>query len=117
MGSSTVGQIQLADALPPEVWDRRDQIIEDYNAWYDSLTDLQKQLVDKTPLPDIAERIEQADGDALIRYGMDKQVKQEWNVVFGGQYQFNKRWMLRTEWGLIGDRKSAMASINYRFLL
>jgi hypothetical protein len=117
MGSSTVGQIKMIDALPPEVWDRRDQIVNDYDNWYNSLGSLGQAAVDQTPLPDIVDRIEQADGDAIVRYGMDKQVKAEWNGIFGVQFQLNKRWMFRSEWGLIGDRKSALASVNYRFLM
>lgn len=117
MESKTEGQIRLGDALPPDVWERRDEFVNRYDEWYNSLPPFAQDIVDESPLPDIVDRIEQADGDAIIRYGMDKQVKQEWNGVFGAQFQWNKRWMLRTEWGLIGDRKSALASINYRFLL
>lgn len=117
MESSTVGQIRLGDALPPDVWERRDEIVGRYYNWYDGLPGNIQDRVDNTALPDIIDRIEQADGDAIIRYGMDKQVKEEWSGVIGGQFQWNKRWMLRTEWGIIGDRKSALASINYRFLM
>lgn len=117
MSSVTVGQIKLIDALSDEAWNRRDQLVDQYNTWYSGLSEIKKALVDQSPLPDIVDRIEQADGSSIIRYGMDKQVKQEWNVVFGAQYQASKRWIYRTEWGLIGDRKSAMLSVNYRFLL
>ena len=117
MESNTVGQIQLIDALSPEVWENKQQLVDDYNAWYAALGPGEKLLVDQTPLPDIVDRIDQADGSSIIRYGMDKQVLQNWNGVFGAQFQLNKRWMLRTEWGLIGNRKSALASLNYRFLL
>ena len=112
MESNTVGQIQLIDALSPEVWENKQQLVDDYNAWYAALGPGEKLLVDQTPLPDIVDRIDQADGSSIIRYGMDKQVLQNWNGVFGAQFQLNKRWMLRTEWGLIGDRKSALASLN-----
>ena len=117
MGSTTVGQIKLIDALPPEVWERRDEFVDRYDQWYDSQPGFIQDKIDESPLPDIVDRIEQADGDAIIRYGMDKQVKEEWNGIFGAQFQLNKRWMFRTEWGLIGDRKSALGSVNYRFLL
>lgn len=117
MGSSTVGQIKLIDALPPEVWERRDDFVVSYEEWYNSKSDFVQGKIDESPLPDIIDRIEQADGDAVVKYGMDKQVLQEWNVVLGVQFQLNKRWMFRTEWGLIGDRKSGLGSINYRFLL
>lgn len=117
MESNTVGQIKLIDALPQEAWDNKQQLVDDYNAWYAALGVGEKFLVDQTSLPDIIDRIDQADGSSIIKYGMDKQVLQEWNGVLGAQFQYNKRWMLRTEWGLIGDRKSALASLNYRFLL
>ena len=117
MESNTVGQIALIDALPPEVWDKRDEVVQEYNDWYNGLPPRVQGKVDESPLPEIIDRIEQADGSSIIRYGMDKQVKEMWNGVFGAQFQLNKRWMFRTEWGVIGDRKSALASINYRFLL
>ncbi len=117
LASTTEGQIALGDALPPDIWDRRDEIVDQYWAWYDGLLPPLQDRVDNTPLPDIIERLEQADGSAIIRYGMDKQVKEEWNGVIGIQYQMNKRWMLRSEGGIIGDRKSLLLSLNYRFLL
>jgi hypothetical protein len=117
MSSTTEGQIALGDALPPDVWDRRDEIVAEYWGWYDGLLPPIQEKVDNTPLPDIIERLEQADGSVIIRYGMDKQVKEEWNGVIGIQYQMNKRWMLRSEGGIIGDRKSFLFSLNYRFLL
>lgn len=117
MESNTVGQIKLIDALPPEVWERRDEFVARYDEWYNDLPDRAQDKVDQTPIPDIVDRIDQADGDSIVKYGMDKQVKEEWSGVIGAQFQYNKRWMLRTEWGVIGDRKSALASINYRFLL
>ena len=68
-------------------------------------------------LTPIVDRIAEADGDAVVRYGMNKQVKEMWNGVIGLQFQLNKRWIFRTEGGVIGDRKSLLTSVNYRFLL
>ena len=122
LSSNTVGQIKMKDALPPEVFDRADQIATDYYEWYNSL-DPNKPLdaikIEKADqiLTPIVERLESADGEAIIRYGIDKRVKQEWNGLIGAQYQFNKKWMLRTEAGILGDRKSVLLSLNYRFLL
>jgi len=117
MSSETKGEIKLKDALPPETWDRRDEIVNEYNVWYDGLTPVKKAAVDATAVPDIMERLEAADGSSIIRYGIDKQVKERWNGLVGMQYQYNKHWMLRSEAGLIGDRKSFLLSLNYRFLL
>lgn len=113
MQSETIGQIRLGDSLPPDVRDRRNEFV---NKYYELPARIQDR-VDETPLPDIVDRIEEADGDAIIRYGMDKNVKEAWNGTIGMQYRANKRWMFRTALGLIGDRKSALAAINYRFLL
>lgn len=115
--SETVGQIRLGDALPPETWARVDEIVENYYTWYDGLPDFLQEKVDNSALPEIVERLDSRDGDTEILYGMDKAPEQEWNVVFGGQFQLNKHWQFRTEAGLIGDRKSFLASVNYRFQL
>ena len=117
MSSETSGAVRLGDALPPETWDRRDEIVDNYYFWYENEATIgQKVIADKILTP-IVEKLEAADGDAVIRYGMDKQVKQKWNGLIGIQYQLNKRWMLRSEGGVIGDRKSFLVSLNYRFLL
>lgn len=122
LGSNTVGELKLKDALPPEVFERADEIVEDYYNWYNSLDptspiDAAKIKKADEVLTPIIERIDAADGDAIIRYGMNKSVKQEWNGILGFQYQYNKGWILRAEGGIIGDRKSILVSLNYRFLL
>lgn len=119
MSTETVGAIAMTDALPPEAWERRDEIVSDYWDWYDGLnpiTDPGKILVADNVLTPIVNSLDAADGDAIIRYGMDKQAKQLWNGIIGMQYQLNKRWQFRTEAGLIGDRKSVLMSVNYRFM-
>jgi hypothetical protein len=117
MDSYTVGSIKLADAIPPEAWGRIDEIVDSYYGWYDGLGAAMKKKVDDSSIPEIVDKLEASDGSAIISYAMDKAPEQEWNVLFGAQFQLNKRWMLRSEAGLIGDRKSFLASINYRFLL
>ena len=117
MSSETSGEIKLIDAIPPETWERRDELVTNYYDWYNNeATPVQKITADKVLTP-IVERIDAADGSSIIRYGMDKQVQERWNGTIGGQYQLNKRWMLRSEAGFIGNRKSFLVSINYRFLL
>lgn len=121
MATSTVGAIKLIDALPPEAWERKDEIVDDYWSWYDSLGnghgDIAKKKVADEILTPIVDRIDAADGDTVISYGMNKQTKQLWNGIVGMQFQLNKRWMLRSEAGIVGDRKSFLLSLNYRFLL
>lgn len=119
MSSETSGEIRLGDALP-DLENRANQIYDDYYDWrdenYANLTIKQKAVVNEV-LDPIVGTIGEADGSAIIKYGMDKQVKEMWNGVIGAQFQLNKHWMIRSEAGLIGDRKSILASVNYRFLL
>jgi hypothetical protein len=119
MQSETVGQISLRDALPQEFWDNKDEKVDNYWDWYNSLgngpVDQKKKEVADQVLTPIVDRIDARDGSAVVRYGMDKRVAEVWNGVIGAQFQLNKAWMLRTEWGLIGNRKSILASLNYRF--
>jgi hypothetical protein len=46
---------------------------------------------------------------------MDKQVKDRWNFIVGGQYQLNKHFMLRFEYGFLGSRTQIMTGVQYRF--
>lgn len=117
LGSNTVGELKLKDALPPETWDRADQIVATYNDWYDNTATFSQKIIADQTLGPLVNAIDNADGEAIIRYGIDKRAKQEWNGLIGGQYQPNKNWMFRTEWGFIGDRKSLLLSVNWRFLL
>ena len=117
MNSETRGEIQLIDALPPDAWERRDEIVRDYYDWYENVATPPQRIIADRVLTPIVERLEAADGSTIIRYGMDKQVEQKWNGIIGIQYQINKRWMIRSEGGVIGNRKSFLLSLNYRFLL
>ena len=115
MGSATVGAITMADAIPQETWDRMDEIVANYNTWYDGLDPVKQAIVDQSAFPGFIEALDQRNGEAVVSYGMDKRPEMEWNFLVGAQYQINKRWMIRSEGGVLGDRKSFMASLNYRF--
>ena len=121
IGAGTVGQIALSDALPADVWAKKDQIVSDYYAWYNALDPNNpgdRIKIDKADqiLTPIIERIDAADGSATVKYALDKRPTEEWNMIVGGQYQMSKRWIFRTEGGFLGDRKSLLLSVNYRFL-
>ncbi len=116
MQSETVGAVQLADALPQEVWDKKDAFVDSYYDWYNNeATLLQQKLADKIFTP-IIEAVDQRNGESIVQYKMDKQAKVHWNGLIGAQYQLNKHWQFRAEGGVIGDRKSFLLSINYRML-
>jgi len=116
MSTETFGAIKMIDALPQETWDRRDEIVDNYWDWYDNEATVKQKIAADKVLRPIVDRLENADGDAVVSYGIDKQTKQMWNGLIGLQFQLNKRWQFRGEGGIIGDRKSFLVSVNYRFL-
>jgi len=122
MASETSGQITLNEALPSDVWDKKDAIVDEYWTWYDGLNPLNPvdrkiiEAADKVLTP-IVEAIDNKDGSGTVKYAMDKQTKQLWNGLVGAQFQLNKHWQFRTEAGLVGNRKSFLFSANYRILL
>ncbi|MCG2459536.1 hypothetical protein K8352_02105 [Flavobacteriaceae bacterium F89] len=112
----TSGQITISEALPGFV-EKKDQIVSDYYNWYDNeATPAEKIVADKVLTP-VIENIDKANGNGTVRYAMDKNLKELWNGIIGAQFQYNKNWQLRSEAGIIGDRKSFLISLNYRFLL
>jgi len=117
LGSKTVGELKLNEALPPETWDRADQIVVAYDDWYNNTATIPQKVIADQTLGPLVNAIGAADGEAVIRYGLDKSTKQKWNGLIGAQYQHNKNWMFRTEAGIIGDRKMFLLSLNYRLLL
>lgn len=117
MASNTLGAVSMSDAFPQETWDRVDEIVDDYNTWYDGLDPVRQDIVDNSAFPALIDALDNAEGNTVISYGMDKSPAEEWNMLIGAQFQLNKNWMLRSEAGIIGDRKSFLASLNYRFKL
>jgi opacity protein-like surface antigen len=117
MQSETIGEIKLRDAFGDDMWDKKQEIVDNYNHWYDNeATPVQQIIADKTIGP-IIDEIDNREGESIVQYGIDKQVAKKWNMLLGAQFQINKRWQLRFEAGILGDRKSFLSSLNYRFLL
>jgi hypothetical protein len=53
--------------------------------------------------------------NASVQYSLDKKPKDMWNFIIGSQYQHNKHWMLRLEYGFLGSRQQIIAGLQYRF--
>jgi len=116
MQSETLGELSMKEALPQETWDNKEQTVADYRDWYDNEASVGQKLVADKVLTPLIDELDTRDGESVVEYGIDKKAVQEWNMLVGGQFQLNKHWQLRFEAGIIGDRKSFLASLNYRFL-
>lgn len=117
MGGITEGSITLNEVIPPETWEKRDQMVRDYWVWYDNIkvTEIIKKRVADEVFTPIVDKIEVLDGSGTVKYRIRKKPKQRWNMIIGGQYQINKHNQFRVEGGILGDRKSLLLSYNYRF--
>jgi hypothetical protein len=53
--------------------------------------------------------------NSTVDYSLDKKQKNMWNFVIGSQYQVNKRWMIRGEFGFLASRTQFLGGVQYRF--
>jgi hypothetical protein len=54
-------------------------------------------------------------GSSTVQYSLEKAPKDKWNFIIGSQYQLNRNFMLRAEYGFLGSRRQFMTSLQYRF--
>lgn len=52
---------------------------------------------------------------STVQYSLDKRPKDMWNFVIGTQYQHNRHWMVRFEYGFLGSRTQVLTGLQYRF--
>ena len=52
---------------------------------------------------------------ATVQYSLTKYPKDKWNFIIGAQFQINKHFMWRAEYGFLGSRQQFMTGLQYRF--
>lgn len=52
---------------------------------------------------------------ATVQYSLEKNLKDKWNFIVGSQFQLNKHFMLRAEYGFLGSRQQFLGGVQYRF--
>ena len=53
--------------------------------------------------------------NSTVQYSLDKRVKEKWNFIVGSQFQVNRHWMIRAEYGFLGSRQQFLTGLQYRF--
>ncbi|TRX63295.1 hypothetical protein [Carboxylicivirga sp. M1479] len=53
--------------------------------------------------------------DTVIKYQFNKSLEYKWNMLLGGNFQLNRHFQFRTEYGFLKSKKTLMFSANYRF--
>lgn len=115
VNKGTTGSIDLSDLNPHMSQDQINEILSEASAWYKSLSPGQ-QVVVKRITQAIKNKIDGLPDDITVNYSLKKNPTSNWSLLVGGQFQFNRRWQVRTEVGFLGGRSSVLLSGNYRWL-
>ncbi len=137
LNSGTQGSLLLKDVVPvndlqPKVdagLVRVDEAYTQVDTWWNNLTPAeQKNPVNAAKYERANTAIAKAGGyigsmdEALndeeyssVQYSLDKRPKNMWNFLVGAQFQYNKHWMIRAEYGFLGTRNQLMCGLQYRF--
>ena len=137
MNTGTAGSIPAGDLFPLDEWTARvdagyekletnQQKVDD---WWGGLTPAEQKHPANIAKHETANRvlgvyggvldgasqIVSNAGDASIQYSLNKKPKDMWNFIIGSQFQLNRSWMLRAEYGFLGTRQQFIAGLQYRF--
>lgn len=137
INTGTTGSIPLGDALPINEWQTKvdggmqevARISAEVEAWWNSLTAAQqanpvniaKYDAAKDALATAGGFLNRADtaisnfGTSSVQYSLDKRPEDMWNFIVGSQYQINRNWMFRAEFGFLASRTHVIAGAQYRF--
>jgi long-subunit fatty acid transport protein len=97
--------------------------------WWESLTALEQKNPGNIAKYETANRALETAGNVLnsidgalndenyasVQYSLEKRLKDKWNFVVGTQYQINRHFMVRAEYGFLGSRRQFIGGLQYRF--
>jgi hypothetical protein len=106
-----------------------DETSAQVEAWWNELTPVEqknplnvaKYNSANKALAKASEVLTAADGalndgkDATVQYSLNKELKNKWNFIIGSQFQINRHFMIRAEYGFLGSRQQFMGGLQYRF--
>ena len=137
IASETSGSLNLSELFPvDELQVKVDQgmirVEESQNqvdGWWDGLTPVeQKNPVNiakyetaNRAIDKVGSTLSNLDGalsnaeTATVQYSLEKGQKELWNFIIGTQFQLNRSWMIRAEYGFLGARQQFISGIQYRF--
>ena len=137
LNSGTSGSLNTSDLFPTDQWQNKIDTgyikvassQEQVNAWWNNLTQLEQKnpvniakynaansaLATAGNILDAASQAVTSAGNSSIQYSLDKRPQNPWNFIIGGQFQINKSWMIRAEYGFLGSRNQFIGGLQYRF--
>lgn len=137
LNSQTTGSIALDEVLPADEWGanidagyaRVEELDQQVEAWWGGLSPLEqanplneaRYNAANAALDRAGSFLESADraadniASSTVQYSIDKRQEDMWNFLIGGQYQLNKHWMVRAEYGFLAARTQFLTGLQYRF--
>jgi hypothetical protein len=137
LSSATEGSLLLSEVLPMDdlqtkVDNGLDKVESTQIAvdeWWNDLSPQEQKNPVNVAKYETAERVLQTTGNVLngvdaalndeesasVQYSLTKTPKDMWNFVIGTQFQINKHFMLRAEYGFLGSRQQIITGLQYRF--
>lgn len=131
-GSLSAEEVLPVDEIQVKVDDGIQKVGEGQikvDTWWENLTPIEQNMPVNIAKHETANRTLTAAGNVLnsmdetlndedkatVQYSLDKRPKDLWNFLIGTQYQYNKHWMVRFEFGLLGSRTQVITGLQYRF--
>ena len=137
LSSQTEGSLLLSEVLPiddlqPKVDEGLAKVADaqvQVDEWWSGLTPQEQKNPVNVAKYETADRVLQTAGNALnsidgalnddqyasVQYSLTKKPKDMWNFVVGSQFQINKHFMIRAEYGFLGSRQQLITGLQYRF--
>jgi hypothetical protein len=137
LSSETEGSLLLSEVLPIDDLQTKvdnglakvesTQIAVD--EWWSDLSPQEQKYPANVAKHETAERVLETTGNLLngmdaalndeesasVQYSLTKTPKDKWNFVLGTQFQINKHFMIRAEYGFLGSRQQLITGLQYRF--
>jgi hypothetical protein len=139
LNSGTSGSLSTSELFPVDEWGKKidtgyTKVAESQqkvDAWWEGLTPAeQRNPVNAAKYQTANSALERAGGileaasqavtnagGSTVQYSLDKKPKDMWNFIIGSQFQINRSWMIRAEYGFLGSRKQFIGGLQYRFNL
>lgn len=137
MANNTSGSLNVSDLFPTDQWGHKiDSSLtkvhtaqQSVDTWWENLSpaeqknpiNVAKHDAANNALGKASEVLNNASttvGNAessTVQYSLDKRPKDQWNFIVGAQFQINKSWMIRAEYGFLGSRQQFIGGLQYRF--
>lgn len=137
IGQQTNGSIPVSDLFSTEDLESKintglakvDESRQEVEAWWSGLSNIEKnnpinkaKYETATRALDAAGNVFNSFSDAVdkiststVQYSLDKRMVALWHFIAGAQYQLNKHWMLRAEYGFVSSRHTFLGGLQYRF--